>query len=100
LYFIAGAEVFDGLAWLRFGFHEGRTMYRENYGILREADGIRRRQEDLYYEMWKNNYYYIQDLRTQMVNYVTKNDIEQFQHNRQTLIDAYRQLEGDLDATR
>src|SRR5271157_2676433 len=29
LYFIAGAEIFDGLTWLRFGYHEGRTMYSQ-----------------------------------------------------------------------
>ena len=31
LYFVAGADIFDGLTWLRFAYHEGMTIYRENY---------------------------------------------------------------------
>jgi len=34
LYFLAGADVFDGLTWLRFAFHEGQTLYKQNYGAL------------------------------------------------------------------
>jgi hypothetical protein len=100
LYFIAGAEVFDGLTWLRFGYHDGCTLSAQNYGVLREADGIRRNLDDQYYDMWKNNYYYLEDLRTQMVNYVAKNDISQFQHNGRTLRNAYRQLEASADPAR
>lgn len=37
MYFLAGAEIFDGLSWLRFGFHEGRTHYVQN------IDAIKRR---------------------------------------------------------
>ena len=28
LYFLAGAEIFDGLTWLRFGFNGGAALYR------------------------------------------------------------------------
>ena len=34
LYFLAGADIFDGLTWLRFAFHEGHTLYKQNYGAL------------------------------------------------------------------
>jgi len=43
LYFIAGAEIFDGLTWLRFGYHEGYTIYSQNYGTVREPDGLLRK---------------------------------------------------------
>jgi len=29
LYFAAGAEIFDGLSWLRFAYHNGQSIYRE-----------------------------------------------------------------------
>jgi hypothetical protein len=32
MYFLAGADIFDGLTWLRFAFHEGQTVYKQNYG--------------------------------------------------------------------
>lgn len=35
MYFLAGAEIFDGLSWLRFGFHEGRTHYVQNVDAIR-----------------------------------------------------------------
>src|SRR5258708_38780134 len=74
LYFLAGAEIFDGLTWLRFGYHEGRTMYHQNYAALHGDDGIRRKKDDQMYQMWKNNYYYLEKLRTQMINFLRTGD--------------------------
>jgi len=34
LYFAAGAEIFDGLTWLRYAFWDGRSIYREATPIL------------------------------------------------------------------
>ena len=34
LYFMAGAELFDGLTWLRYGHHAGVSVYRESAGLL------------------------------------------------------------------
>jgi hypothetical protein len=34
MYFLAGADIFDGLTWLRFAFHEGYTVYKQNFGAL------------------------------------------------------------------
>lgn len=31
LYFVAGAEIFDGLAWLRYGFLDGLAVYRDAF---------------------------------------------------------------------
>lgn len=38
LYFFAGAEIFDGVSWLRYGYHAGLAVYRDCQGIL--ANGI------------------------------------------------------------
>ncbi len=34
LYFIAGAELFDGLTWLRYAFNEGLSIYPEAVAVL------------------------------------------------------------------
>ena len=34
LYFFAGAEIFDGLSWLRYAFHRGTAIYRDAKQIL------------------------------------------------------------------
>lgn len=34
LYFVAGADIFDGLTWLRYAFYNGSTLYRQQFGAL------------------------------------------------------------------
>lgn len=40
LYFFAGAEIFDGISWLRYAFYNGMSTYRECAGILLSDLGI------------------------------------------------------------
>lgn len=35
LYFAAGAEIFDGLTWLRYGYYEGMGLYRQSLPLLK-----------------------------------------------------------------
>jgi hypothetical protein len=94
LYFLAGAEIFDGLTWLRFGYHDGNTIYSQNYGVLRDSEGLRRGTDERYYEMWRNNYYYLEKLRTQMINYERTKDFSHFGCHHLLLKDALTQLEA------
>lgn len=101
LYFLAGAEIFDGLTWLRFGYHEGRTIYSQNYGVIRDPEGIRRRTDEQHYEMWKNNYYYLERMKTQMINYERTKDLSHFGPFNQSLLkDALTQLQATVPRTR
>jgi hypothetical protein len=34
LYFLAGAEIFDGLTWLRYAYSKGNCIYRHNYSAM------------------------------------------------------------------
>lgn len=40
LYFFAGAEIFDGVSWLRYGFCNGTAVNRRSYQILSAQLGI------------------------------------------------------------
>ncbi len=101
LYFLSGAEIFDGLTWLRFGYHEGRTIYSQNYAVLRDSEGIRRRTDEQHYEMWRNNYYYLERLRTQMINYERTKDLSHFGPALQsTLREALAQLQATVQEVR
>jgi hypothetical protein len=97
LYFISGAEIFDGLTWLRFGYHEGRTMYAQNYAAIHDSEGIRRKNTDQSYEMWKNNYYYLEKLKTHMLNYVRTGDFTHFGPIGGIVEDAYKQLQAVME---
>ena len=40
LYFAAGGEIFDGLTWMRYGFHREVSVYRESVPLLQDAQSL------------------------------------------------------------
>ena len=76
LYFLAGADVFDGLTWLRFAFHDGQTLYKQNYGALHL--GVKTRAHVIDGRCWNNNYYYINELELQMRRFLNEGDFNSF----------------------
>jgi hypothetical protein len=57
MYFLAGADIFDGLTWLRFAFHNGYTMYKHNFGALQL--GIKEKAHIIDGRTWYHNYRYV-----------------------------------------
>jgi hypothetical protein len=100
LYFLAGAEIFDGLTWLRFGYHEGHTIYCQNYAVIHDSAGLRLRTHEQYHEMWRSNYYYLEKLRTQMINFERTGDLSHFGGIEPQLRDALTQLQGTVPDAR
>lgn len=100
LYFLAGAEIFDGLTWLRYGYHEGRSVYYQNYAAVRDSTGLRRRTDELYHEMWRNNYYYLEKMKTQMINFERTGDLTHFGVIQPQLSDALAQLQAVVPEVR
>ncbi len=96
LYFISGAEIFDGLTWLKYGYYEGHTLYSQNYGSIQDSNGLIRNSKEQIFEMWKNNYYYLSKLRDQMINYARVGEFSQFRHVDSILEEAFRQLQARL----
>ncbi len=78
LYYVAGAEIFDGLTWLRFGYHDGTTMYSQNYGAIRTETGLLKTAGDLAHSMWKDNYYYLESLTDNMRSFARDGDFAHF----------------------
>ncbi len=75
MYFLVGADVFDGLSWLRFAFEEGRTLYKQNYWAtialdtkLHVLDGI----------CWNKNYRYLQTLQEEMRRFLGTGNFAEF----------------------
>jgi hypothetical protein len=40
LYYMAGAEIFDGLTWLKFSYHDSLAIYTHNYAVMNDEIGI------------------------------------------------------------
>ena len=79
LYFLAGADIFDGLTWLRYAYHEGQTIYKHNFGALQFGTTIKAHVVDG--RCWNSNYYYIKEMEQEMRRYLRENDISVFSHH-------------------
>lgn len=54
MYFAAGADVFDGLTWLRYSLYDDQTLYRRHYPLLTE--NLSRPWDLALGLMWQHNY--------------------------------------------
>lgn len=79
LYFLSGAELFDGLTWLRYGFADGFACYQHNYGA-REI-GIDRKDDFVKAKTIQDNLSYLVELSHQMRKYLLEGDFDKFEHN-------------------
>lgn len=91
LYFLSGAEVFDGLTWLRYGFVDGVACYYHNFAILKEDIGIDKDDEFIRVKMMQNNLGNLVRLRDQMTDFLRSGgtDFEIFGHNARLLRTSY-----------
>ena len=93
LYFLAGAELFDGLSWLRYAYYEGLSVYGESLAALRGELGHHKNQRRA--TMVSNNLSYLQDLEIRMRRFllVPEGDFAVFGRNAERLHDGYGALQ-------
>lgn len=60
LYYMSGADIFDGLAWIRFIFSGGNTLYVDSFGPIN--DGIHINMDQIWAMNIAKNYQYIRRL--------------------------------------
>ena len=86
LYFLAGADIFDGLTWLRFAFYNGYTLYKQNYGAFKH--GVTTKAHMIDGHCWNDNYRYLKELELEMRRYLNDHDIHVFKHHTVLFQDA------------
>ena len=64
LYFAAGAEIFDGLGWLRYAYREGVAMHWTAGGLL--SGNVKERRRSAEITVWRQNLTEIRQLSTKM----------------------------------
>lgn len=80
LYFVAGADIFDGLTWLRFAYHEGMTVYQHNSAAIRHGTEIR---ADLVPALcFSSNYHYMKTMRREMQSYIRNGSFDSFKYHK------------------
>jgi hypothetical protein len=80
MYFLAGADLFDGLTWLRFAFHDGHTIYKHNYGAIKF--GVAAKTQLINARCVNDNYYYMKEMELEMRRYLDGNDFSAFRYHR------------------
>ena len=72
LYFLAGADIFDGLSWLRFAYKDDLAVYHSNRAPIEY--GIKRSDELGLAGNYAANLYYLSELTDRMKRYLVERD--------------------------
>lgn len=78
LYFLAGAEVFDGLTWLKYSYFNGSAIYQSNYGALHSELGIHVRDSKIRSQSLVNNIYTLDRMKYIMKDFIGSGKFELF----------------------
>lgn len=90
LYFLAGAEIFDGLTWLRFGYRQGVACYVHNAVAL--ENGIDKKQPFFQSLGLAANYSYLVNLQNEMKKYLLDKDFQMFKFNSNFFRESFDHL--------
>jgi hypothetical protein len=90
LYFLAGAEIFDGLTWIRYAYTEGLTCYLYNYGV--RHIGINKTEDAVKVKVMKDNLSYLLTLADQMRTFLIDGNFSHFGHDSGMLRESYELL--------
>lgn len=90
LYFLAGAEIFDGLTWLRFAYSNGRCVYTRNYGVLHE--GVDGHDDFIDSKIFSNNYSELRKLQLSLKDFISTHKFEKLSPHSDFLSGAYDSL--------
>jgi len=90
LYYISGADIFDGLSWLRFVFDEGNTYYINTYGP--EIFGIHENSDGVWIRCVYQNYNYLGRLKIDLEHFQSTNDFRKLGNKSALFENAFNDL--------
>jgi len=74
LYFLAGAEIFDGLTWIRYAYDHGKCIYLHNHGALQY--GLHAKDNQIKLRAMTDNLYNLETLEHKMREFVSTQDFK------------------------
>ena len=97
LYFAAGAEIFDGLGWLRYAYREGVAMHRAVGGLL--GGGAKERPLSAEFTVWRQNLSEIRQLSEDMRKFARhERDWDVFGRHSESLRAVIESVQKELEA--
>ena len=97
LYFLSGADIFDGLSWIRFVFHEGDTFYMDSYGP--KSEGVHMTQRQIWATTLVKNHNYLLNLEKNLRKFQSNGDFRLLGPNQEFFKEAYSDLGNRLGGT-
>lgn len=76
LYFLSGADIFDGLTWLRYAYVDDQAIYSKNLAAL--SWGIHMNDQSIDPRIWAQNYQVLATLQSRMKRFVKDQNYEVF----------------------
>lgn len=93
-YFMCGADIFDGLTWLRYGYDNGALVYQRNYWASKFSPDTEDYRAIL--QTCVSNHDYLKKFVIEMKNFQKTNDFEQFSQNNAILRQLWETLKNKL----
>ena len=90
LYYIAGAEIFDGLTWLRYAYNDGLCIYTHNLGAVKY--GLHVPDDLVRSRALSENYYALQSLQQRLLEFETTGNFDKLEPHAELLSDAFDSL--------
>jgi hypothetical protein len=95
-YFVAGADIFDGLTWLRYAFKDGCTLYRQDFGITDLGIGTKFPLVEAL--CWARNYQYMKEMELEMRRFLKGHDFGVFKYHGDKLKAAFQSVDEEVRA--
>jgi hypothetical protein len=95
LYYMAGAELFDGLTWIRYAYEDGWCIYTHNLGALKY--GLHVTDDLVKSRALSENYYSLQDLQRRLREFEMTQNFEKLGRHAKFFSDAYDSLQTRLN---
>jgi hypothetical protein len=95
LYFVAGAEVFDGLTWSRYGYSSGKCLYIHNNATV--TYGLEVKDDEARVLTIKDNLRYLDQLERSLRRLAETRDWGQLNDNRDLVRVAAEQMQRQLE---
>ena len=94
LYFFAGADIFDGLTWLRYGYLDDLAIYQHNFGA--QELGIPTKIAQMHALIHSRNYTYLQNMQIKMKQFLLNDDFGVFGKHAKLFENSAESLREEL----
>lgn len=78
LYFLSGADIFDGLTWIRYSYYKGVAIYPSNFSYLDPEGGINLLDHQAETSQLFNNLKVLKKIKLILETYIKTKDIQVF----------------------